>query len=491
MKPNLAKTLLYACLLTSQLLSYSTVSAKTGGGAIAGGGGDASETRVDEIRADILKWINNGGAKGLILPEALTYSDYESKMKEILKSQNVVVAFVEQDDKDDKELQVSVDGSPKTCRGFLSDKDSKFHILCNISRFANTTDADQYQLIHHEYAGLVNVENNDEAASDYFISKQLTNYLSMQTVLKLAVKSEQGTSYTPVAFSIKKRKYIGNNRYEYEMVLSDSKNIFQLILNNSDDPKLKRAVLDNSNNYTFKTIIEADKNDDEYALNFIGNTVQYTDGKVSSVPNMNYVIPSRLTIQDILNKENKVIKDVIRYKIISDKKAPKTKFAYVTRKAFKTTYEVSFDSSKVDFSSIRGIMLYKNGKVLEELMSDDPADLEQFIKNKIIKGETTFNQRVRYTGLGCGEVNYYDKTTNESYNCKPLYLTTSKYYEADVGMDFAIKFISKGNKTTLKFSTLRIPSPHPDKEANDYEKEYDDYYIYRDRNSVYELDKME
>ena len=71
------------------------------------------------------------------------------------------------------ELLVSVDGQPKTCRGFVSDQDHLHHILCNIDRFSATSPAEQYRLIHHEFAGLAGVEQNNGAASDYRISTQI------------------------------------------------------------------------------------------------------------------------------------------------------------------------------------------------------------------------------------------------------------------------------------------------------------------------------
>lgn len=181
-------TLVGLCLLSIQLLTFSSAFAKSGG-SMDGGGGDPYEERVDEIRSDILKWIEKGGAKNLVLPEGVTYQQYELKMKSILEPQKVIVAFIEVDDKEDVELQVSVDGIPKTCRGFKSEKDFQFHILCKISRFKGASPQEQYKLIHHEYAGLMRLETNMGAASDYKLSSQLTDYLELQTVLKLAVKS--------------------------------------------------------------------------------------------------------------------------------------------------------------------------------------------------------------------------------------------------------------------------------------------------------------
>jgi hypothetical protein len=163
-----------------------------------GGGGDASESRVNDIRSDILKWINDGGAQELNLPSSLSYGEYEDKMTEILQPQKVMIGFVENDNSKNEELRVLVNGTPKTCRGFISKKDSRPHILCNISRFNETTDSEQYKLIHHEYAGLVGIEKNNKDASDYGISSQITDFLKEEKVLKLAVKRSTRSDLTKV-----------------------------------------------------------------------------------------------------------------------------------------------------------------------------------------------------------------------------------------------------------------------------------------------------
>lgn len=178
----------------SSLTSTGAYSKSMGGD--SGGGGDASEERVNEIRSDILKWINDDGAKGLKLPSDISIGEYESAMSDILTPKKVVIGFVEKDDEKNDELKVSVAGVPKTCRGFISSFDNKPHILCNISRFQNTPESDQYKLIHHEFAGLANVENNEGAASDYYLSSQLTDFLTEQVILKLAVKNSKSHSCT-------------------------------------------------------------------------------------------------------------------------------------------------------------------------------------------------------------------------------------------------------------------------------------------------------
>ncbi len=164
-----------------------------------GGGGDASEMRVNEIRTDLLKWINDGGSKYLKLPAGIPLEEYNSKMKQLLQPKFTRVAFVQNAVSKKEELTVDIDGSPKTCRGFFSKKDKKPTILCVISRFQNTGEADQYRLIHHEYAGLAMLERNDGIESDYEISKQITSFLQEKSILRLTVKKIYKTE--PVNYS--------------------------------------------------------------------------------------------------------------------------------------------------------------------------------------------------------------------------------------------------------------------------------------------------
>lgn len=176
------KTLILTAVLFSSLTSITPSYA----GNSSGGGGDASEARVDEIRADILNWIAKDGARELKLPDDITYADYTSKMTEILQPKKVVVTFITKNADYNSDLQVDIDGRPKTCRGFL--KWGEPQIICNTQRFANTSESDQYRLIHHEFAGLKEIEKNENAASDYSISSQLTDYLVVQQILRLNVK---------------------------------------------------------------------------------------------------------------------------------------------------------------------------------------------------------------------------------------------------------------------------------------------------------------
>jgi hypothetical protein len=175
-------------------------------GTHTGGGGDASEEGFNEIRADLLKWIEGGGAKGLSFPNDMDYSTYVSSMTKVLAPHNVILSFVTTQQEElelgksdpDFESVVRVDGERKTCRSFWSKKDAEPHILCNVERYEEIAKRDQgdlYRLVHHEYAGLSGTERNQGASSDYSLSNQLTDYLEQKTVLRLSVKKVSRPSH--------------------------------------------------------------------------------------------------------------------------------------------------------------------------------------------------------------------------------------------------------------------------------------------------------
>jgi hypothetical protein len=174
------------------LLSLCTLQAASTAaqGNSSGGGGDPHEIRVNDIRAELMNWIISNGSRSIVFPEGILHKDYTLKMIEILQPKLVVIGFVENDNSADEELRVVVNDVPKTCRGFVSSKDSRPHILCNIPRFDQTSEAELYKLIHHEYAGFVGIENNSGASSDYSISSQLGSYLEPVTIYRLSVKNK-------------------------------------------------------------------------------------------------------------------------------------------------------------------------------------------------------------------------------------------------------------------------------------------------------------
>jgi hypothetical protein len=175
-------------LVVTMLLTLSASIGLASGGS-NGGGGDYTENLVNDIRIDILSWIAKGGAKKLNL--TLPYQTYVEQMNAVLAQHAVIIGSIstlEELNNKDPDLSLVINGQPKTCRGSVWKKDSRYHILCNIERFGTTPENERYSLVHHEYAGLAGVEKNLGASSDYDISRQLTGFLEKVEVLRLSLK---------------------------------------------------------------------------------------------------------------------------------------------------------------------------------------------------------------------------------------------------------------------------------------------------------------
>ena len=198
------------------LLNIHVLNAQEKEGGVSGGGGDASESRVNDIRVDLLKWIDQGGAHGLKLPQSISYDSYCSGMAKVLVPHGVVVGFVTTAQEaltPRPENKVNVDGASKTCRGFVSAQDRLPHILCNTERFAGISESEQYRLIHHEYAGLAGLEQNVGASSDYDISNQITDFLVPETLLRLSVKKREPQDAPPGGSASDKAFYARTGTY--------------------------------------------------------------------------------------------------------------------------------------------------------------------------------------------------------------------------------------------------------------------------------------
>lgn len=117
---------------------------------------------------------------------------YVKQMTAILAPHVVIVSFVtslQESLTDDSEQKVLVEGNAKSCRGFISQRDNRPHILCNVERYP-TSGEDQYKLIHHEYAGLAGVEKNVGASSDYTFSNQVSKNLISKVIKCLPITDE-------------------------------------------------------------------------------------------------------------------------------------------------------------------------------------------------------------------------------------------------------------------------------------------------------------
>ncbi len=150
------------------------------GGDNVGNGGDACEKRFDSIRRDLASWISKGGSQFLNLPEGLPLQIYNKKMLEQIEKASFSCTSA----------TLKIGTTEKTCKNLISENDES-QILCNQRRFLDTADSEQYELVHHEYAGLAGFEKNIGEQSVYTpLSEQITGYLDARTELRLAIRPD-------------------------------------------------------------------------------------------------------------------------------------------------------------------------------------------------------------------------------------------------------------------------------------------------------------
>lgn len=154
--------------------------AQSAKGGVATGGGDLCEDRIKIIRDDLRSWIVRGGAKNLQLPAGVSSGKYSDDMLE-----QILAAKVRCVTNGDAGYPVTVDGVPKVCRFDRSTSSSL--ITCDFNKFQAMAEGKQYELIHHEYAGLADIEKPNGSDSNYDVSNQITSNLVSQNVLKLTV----------------------------------------------------------------------------------------------------------------------------------------------------------------------------------------------------------------------------------------------------------------------------------------------------------------
>jgi hypothetical protein len=152
----------------------------------AGNGGDICENRILTIRAHIVQWILKGGSAQLRMPTNVTLSQYNSKMLAVLRDRSVRVSC-------EKKSQ-AIGKAGKTC---INSGPSKAPwIECDIDKFMSsviTPEAEQYRLVHHEFAGLAGLEENIDhgTESNYSYSDQITG-------IKPAHASATGRWFSPL-----------------------------------------------------------------------------------------------------------------------------------------------------------------------------------------------------------------------------------------------------------------------------------------------------
>jgi hypothetical protein len=160
------------------------------------GGGDLCEKRIQDIRDDIKNWLVRGGANpenGLVLPTEVSPDSYKYKMLTqpgFLKTNRQPDGSLrEVTDLECVHHPIEIQGHEKVCR--FDHLTSGPKITCYYEGFLDKktmTEDDQYQLIHHEFAGLAGFEPPSGSQSTYVISNQISSYLETVSVRKLSLK---------------------------------------------------------------------------------------------------------------------------------------------------------------------------------------------------------------------------------------------------------------------------------------------------------------
>lgn len=159
-------------------------------GGVATGGGDLCEDRIKNIRDDLKSWILKGGAKTLQLPTGVSAGQYSDDMLEQMS-----VAKIRCVVNGDAGYPVTVEGAPKVCR---FDRSSSLSLItCDLKKFEGMSQEDQYTLVHHEYAGLADIERPNGSESDYRVSNQISQNLENMMVKRMVVKSTVGFQEIP------------------------------------------------------------------------------------------------------------------------------------------------------------------------------------------------------------------------------------------------------------------------------------------------------
>ena len=173
-------------LLLNLIMTISFAQAKVGSEGV--GGGDVCENRIKIVRDDIQNWIKDGGVSKLDLTKSVRATEYSKGMLSYIERTKVRCVS-----DGDIGFPVSVEGVPKVCRFEKNEMTSI--ITCDYNKFLATSQSNQYLLIHHEYAGLADVEIPNGSDSDYSISNQIIPLLDNQPTKQLRSHYEALQSY--------------------------------------------------------------------------------------------------------------------------------------------------------------------------------------------------------------------------------------------------------------------------------------------------------
>ena len=171
------KTFILICILLIGNFSFAGSEGSEGVG-----GGDLCENQIKIIRDDLKQWIVKGGHQPLVLPQEISHADYGYRMLQSIEKTEKIKCV----SPGDKAYPVEINGTPKVCK-FVRTKDSS-EIICDFKKFQSMNEAEQYILIHHEFAGISDIEKPIGDSSNYNVSNQITAFLEEKNVKRLVIK---------------------------------------------------------------------------------------------------------------------------------------------------------------------------------------------------------------------------------------------------------------------------------------------------------------
>lgn len=153
------------------------------------GGDNVCEKRIEDIRENISAWINSGRSSKLDFSgvvDGKTHVQYAKAMQRSLEVKTVItngeINIVAKSPVSCTDKAVIVKNEEKICGN-----DVNGSIVCNFKRFNSIAPIRQYELIHHEYAGVAGIETNKGDESDFTLSKQVSDKLNYEVILKLPI----------------------------------------------------------------------------------------------------------------------------------------------------------------------------------------------------------------------------------------------------------------------------------------------------------------
>lgn len=170
-------------------------------GTHTGGGGDAqTEAKFFKIRNDLLEWVKTSGPEHFKFKVDMTVEKYRELMVPVLEFSKVKLNLLTEEEErvlsaENSDYAVKIGNQSKVCVSRIFHDDQEWHMVCRTDKFNDLSEKRQYRQLHHEYAIIVGVEENQESDSNYTYSNRLTSFVSTRPETYLAVLPDDEKQY--------------------------------------------------------------------------------------------------------------------------------------------------------------------------------------------------------------------------------------------------------------------------------------------------------